>query len=147
MAMGFTRILCPVDFSDQARVAVRTAAALVGAAGTLTLFHAVQLPSYVFFQGMLGLPSTPRDLEAEVDRKLGEWRAFALDAGAGRVEAKHAMGAAWLEIVNFAKMGAFDLIVVGTHGRKGIGHAILGSVAEKVVRHATCPVLVAREHE
>jgi nucleotide-binding universal stress UspA family protein len=47
-------------------------------------------------------------------------------------------------IVDFAKTGAFDLIVMGTHGRTGMAHALLGSVAERVVRMAPCSVLTTR---
>ena len=50
-------------------------------------------------------------------------------------------------IVEFAKGGAYDLVVMGTHGRTGISHALLGSVAEKVVRRAPCPVLTVRTSE
>jgi nucleotide-binding universal stress UspA family protein len=46
--------------------------------------------------------------------------------------------------VDVAKSGAYDLIVIGTHGRTGLSHALIGSVAERVVRHAPCPVLSVR---
>jgi nucleotide-binding universal stress UspA family protein len=56
-------------------------------------------------------------------------------------------GDAWHEIVKLAEEGQFDLIVMGTHGRTGIKHALMGSVAEKVLRKATCPVLTVRAAE
>ena len=62
-----------------------------------------------------------------------------------------ACGAAgpWAEIVRYAKEGGLDLIIVGTHGRGMLGHLLMGSVAEKVVRMAPCPVLTVRhpQHE
>jgi glycine betaine transporter len=51
------------------------------------------------------------------------------------------------EIVTLAQEESFDLIVIGTHGRTGIQHALLGSVAEKIVRRAHCPVLTVRSRE
>ena len=56
-------------------------------------------------------------------------------------------GAPTEEIVNAAKKLPADIIVISTHGRGGLKHVLLGSVAERVVRHAPCPVLVVREHE
>jgi nucleotide-binding universal stress UspA family protein len=53
-------------------------------------------------------------------------------------------GAAWREIDAFARERQVDLIVVGSHGRRGLPRALLGSVAEKIVRTAACPVLVVR---
>ena len=59
------------------------------------------------------------------------------------------VGSAFLEIVRYAKQNDIDLIVMGTHGRSGLPHVLLGSVTEKVVRKAPCPVLTVRhpEHE
>jgi universal stress protein A len=52
------------------------------------------------------------------------------------------MGTAWNQIVEMAKSWNADMVVIGTHGRTGLKHALLGSTAERVVRHAACPVLV-----
>ena len=57
------------------------------------------------------------------------------------------VGNAHLEIVKAAKELAADLIIVATHGRSGLAHVFLGSTAERVTRHAGCPVLVVRENE
>jgi nucleotide-binding universal stress UspA family protein len=54
-------------------------------------------------------------------------------------------GSPWDQIVEFARDKQVDLIVMGTHGRTGIGHALIGSVAERVLRRAPCPVMVIRE--
>ena len=58
-------------------------------------------------------------------------------------------GAPFLEIIRYAKENDVDLIVLGTHGRSGLAHVLLGSVAERVVRKSPCPVLTVRhpEHE
>ncbi len=66
-------------------------------------------------------------------------------AGVRRVEVKVLTGTPWHEIVEMARRDvAIDLIVLGTHGHTGLKHVLLGSVAERVVRHAPCPVLIER---
>jgi nucleotide-binding universal stress UspA family protein len=65
--------------------------------------------------------------------------------GVTDVGTRLAEGVAWHEIVETARSEECDLIVVGTHGRSGIGHVLMGSVAEKVVRKAGCPVLAVRK--
>jgi universal stress protein A len=54
-------------------------------------------------------------------------------------------GKTWVEICDAAKEENADIIVIGSHGRTGLSHVLIGSVAETVVRHASCPVLVVRE--
>jgi nucleotide-binding universal stress UspA family protein len=54
---------------------------------------------------------------------------------------------AYQEIIGAATDGNVDLIIIGTHGRSGLAHVFLGSTAERVTRHAPCPVLVVREQE
>jgi nucleotide-binding universal stress UspA family protein len=68
-------------------------------------------------------------------------------AGAGRVTTHIALGGAWHEIVQLATDLAADLVLVGTHDRHGVRRLMLGSVAERVVRKAPCPVLVVREKD
>jgi len=57
------------------------------------------------------------------------------------------LGRSWKEVVDLAKNDNYDLIILATHGYTGVKHALLGSVTEKVVRHAPCPVLVVRTDE
>jgi nucleotide-binding universal stress UspA family protein len=64
--------------------------------------------------------------------------------GVSEVHCRVGIGSPAHEIVDLAELGHFDLIVMGTHGRKGVSHAVLGSVAEKVVRRAKCAVLTVR---
>ena len=82
----------------------------------------------------------------EIERDLKERAAQCRHVG---VEAEmHVIsGAPWKEIVETAKERAMDLIILATHGHTGLKHTLLGSVAERVVRHAPCPVLVVREQE
>ncbi len=76
---------------------------------------------------------------------LEEWRHEAEGTGAKLVSTHVATGIPWHEIVEYLRADpTFDLAILGTHGRTGIKHILLGSVAERVVRHAPCAVLVVR---
>ena len=143
MARPWKKILCPVDFSDPARAAMQAAAELSAHFDAdLTLFHAYQLPGYTLPEGsVVASPKMLQDLADQAEAHLAEWREVARRRGAPRVAAAKAIGDPALEVVQLARDGAYDLVVVGTHGRTGLRHALLGSVAERVVRRAGCPVL------
>ena len=85
-----------------------------------------------------------QDLEAEIMQSMEACRARVTAAGLeGDIVVVH--GVPFHEILETAKTQKVDLIIMGTHGRTGFQHILLGSVAEKVVRLAPCPVLVARQ--
>jgi nucleotide-binding universal stress UspA family protein len=140
------KILCPVDFSAPSQEALHYAADLAQQFGAeLTLLHVYQVPGYAFPEGVvMAAPEVLADLLASIDRALAEARTEAAGRGAARVATATAQGAPWTEIVRVAAEGGHDLIVLGTHGRTGIKHALLGSVAERVIRKAPCPVLTVR---
>jgi nucleotide-binding universal stress UspA family protein len=140
------RILCPIDFSDASRAALEMAADLARQHGaTLTLFHAYPVPGYTFPDGSFVASSKMlEELAEQARRHLEEWKGIATSLGLAAVEAATAVGEPAYEIVAFAKEKAIDLVVVGTHGRTGLTHALMGSVAERVVRKAPCPVLTVR---
>jgi nucleotide-binding universal stress UspA family protein len=83
----------------------------------------------------------------EARELLDRWAEKAKGACAARVSGHVAMGTPWREIVQMATHLHADLVLVGTHGRKGLARLVLGSVAETVVRKALCPVLVVRKKE
>lgn len=143
------KILCPVDFSESSQYALRYAIDLARQFDAqLTLLHVVEvpfLPSYA----MAGVPdlSLPLEqieegaregLQELVERCRGKWP---------KVEGELRTGTAFVEIIGYAKETETDMIVMGTHGRTGLSHIIIGSVAEKVVRKAPCPVLSIRHPE
>lgn len=140
------KILCPIDFSDASRVALETASDLASRQGaSLTLFHAYPVPGYTFPDGSFVASSKMlEELAEQANRHLEEWRELATKAGAASVTAATAVGEPAHEIVSFAEAQGMDLVVVGTHGRTGLTHALMGSVAERVVRKAPCPVLTVR---
>jgi universal stress protein A len=145
----FKKILCAVDFSDPSREALRAAAELARTSqATLILIHVWQAPLWMTDYG-IQLPSDAL-LEARgaEESKLASWKAEAHELGAGDVTTRLVRGVPWDEIVSAARDDqAIDLIVVGTHGRTGVRRALIGSVAERVVRHAPCTVMVVGSRE
>lgn len=141
--LEFRRILCPVDFSAASTGALRAAVALARRFdASLTLLHVAVVPGSTIPEAMLATPpELATDLSAPETRPLLEWKAMAERLGAPRVQAYRSVGRPAQEILALARRDAFDLLVIGTHGRTGVGHLLLGSVAEEVVRQAPCPVL------
>jgi universal stress protein A len=138
-------ILVPFDFSEGAKLALQHAIAYARQfKGRVTLLHVVHLP----FRGIGFGPGEDAGMEARLCRDMRR-QVVALAAritragvpAAGLVQA----GYPGLEISDLARRELFDLVIMGTHGRTGLKHVLLGSVAERVVRHAPCPVLVVRE--
>jgi nucleotide-binding universal stress UspA family protein len=140
------RICCPIDFSDTARAAMEVAVDLAKRFGAeLLLLHAYPIPGYTFPDGsVVASPKMLEELAEQAERHLGEWKRDAEALGAPRVTIAKASGEPATEVVSFAAEQGIDLLVMGTHGRTGFTHALLGSVAERVVRRATCPVLTVR---
>jgi nucleotide-binding universal stress UspA family protein len=141
------RLFCPVDFSDASRAAMEVAADLARRSGAeLFLLHAYPVPGYTFPDGsVVASPKMMQELADQAKRHLEEWRAEAERlVGAPRVTADTAIGEPAAEILALAKARGADLVVMGTHGRTGLEHALMGSIAERVVRRAHCPVLTVR---
>jgi nucleotide-binding universal stress UspA family protein len=137
------KILVPTDFSDHAGQAIKYVSELAKRFGSeLHLLNVVQpLTTHVSYGGpipdVLLHPEQPALDELE---RLSEPDLEHLS----RVERCVRTGPPFLEIVRYAKDQDIDLIVMGTHGRTGLVHALIGSVAEKVVRKSPCPVLTVR---
>jgi nucleotide-binding universal stress UspA family protein len=145
----FKKILVPTDFSQHAAEALSAAADLAGRYdAAITIVHAYEPLAYTLADGYMMLsPQQHADVLTEFSKSLAVAKSSALAAGARAVETEQLQGVAASEIVERARSGGFDLIVMGTHGRKGISHAVLGSIAERVLRHAPCPVLVVKAAE
>jgi nucleotide-binding universal stress UspA family protein len=140
------RICCPIDFSDASRAAMEMAADLSRRFGAdLVLLHAYPVPGYTFPDGsVVASPKMLQDLAEGAQRHLEEWRGEAERLGAPRVATAKSAGDAAKEIVSFARDEGVDLLVLGTHGRSGLEHALMGSITERVLRKAHCPVLTVR---
>jgi nucleotide-binding universal stress UspA family protein len=135
---GFTHILHPTDFSESSELACAKAVELAKQCGAkLTILHAYANPALV--EGAWPIP----DPGPELNEALS---AVASDEPTVAIERVLRVGTAAEEIVEYARWHDCDLIVMGTHGRTGLWHLLMGSVAEKVIRFAKCPVMVISQH-
>ncbi len=141
------RILVPIDFSDFAEDALRHArefAQLYGA--QVDLLHVIEenLHPAFYVGGVRSIYDVQPDIENKVrDRLHAAWEA--VDAGTGTPAEMHVVdGRAARAITQFAQRNQSDLLVMSTHGLTGLEHFLMGSVAEKVVRHVTAPVLTVK---
>jgi nucleotide-binding universal stress UspA family protein len=143
--MTVHHILVPVDFSAYAEQALDSAIALAQQLqARVTLLHVIQPPTVVNVEGGLWPSSTfLQELEAAITGDMEEYLARVTAAGLeGEIAVGH--GVPFQQILDTAKARQVDLIILGTHGRTGVAHVLLGSVAEKVARLAPCPVMIAR---
>jgi glycine betaine transporter len=149
MDLTISRILVPVDFSAYSERALEYAIALAGRLGaSLHLLHVVEDPIATgVWGGETVLPNLTELREELVDgaeRQLVTYREAAERAGVPVVSTAQ-VGLPAISIVDHATSLGVDLIVMGTHGRTGMAHLVMGSVAERVLRQAPCPVLTIRE--
>jgi nucleotide-binding universal stress UspA family protein len=149
MTEAITRILVPVDFSSHSDRAFRYALRLASRFGaSAELLHVVDNPLVSgTWTGEIYVPNLPEMLDTmlhEADKQLAALKSAAAGERVS-VETRVLTGRPAHEIVAHARTGAFDLIVMGTHGRTGFSLLLLGSVAERVVRTARCPVLTVRD--
>jgi nucleotide-binding universal stress UspA family protein len=146
----FTHLFVATDFSDGSNAAVDAAAALARESGArVTLFHAFD-PDPLIPPGAIPNPAEYRDkivkeMDAAVHKALEELKATKL-AGVANIDCVVGQeSSAAQAICEAAKAAGADLIVISTHGRSGLAHLLIGSVAERVIRHAHCAVLAVRE--
>ena len=140
------KILVPVDFSEHSQKALRYALAFATQFGAeVTLVHIVE--QMVYPGDWMYPPLAVTDFATEKREQMID-RLRSLDAGSG-VKTHHIvrLGRAWQEVIEIARETTADLIILATHGYTGLKHVLLGSVAEKIVRHAPCPVLSVRPDE
>jgi len=148
MTRGFTRILVPTDFSPPSDAALATARMLATRfGGSIHLVHVIEDPytSVAFATEVYGYmpPGVKETWEREAKIHLDGLLTDA-DRAKFRATTEVLFGSSAAAIVENARENDTDVIVMGTHGRGGVAHLLLGSVAERVVRTAECPVLTVR---
>jgi nucleotide-binding universal stress UspA family protein len=148
MGPTITRILVPTDFSVHSEAAVRYATDLADHLGaTVSLLHVLDDP---FVSGAWPVEAFAADAAgflqelADDGRKRLAALVAALRERGIAADAEVITGSPSTAIVEQALQGHYDLIVMGTHGRTGLSHAVIGSVAERVQRKARCPVLTVK---
>lgn len=140
------KILVPVDFSEHSTKALKYAIAFAEQFGAeLVVVHIVEQMMYPgdWMYPPIAVTEWAGEKREQVLGKLAELTASA------KVKTEHMVriGRAWQEIGEIAIEKECDLVVIATHGYTGLKHVLLGSVAEKVIRHAHCPVLTVRADE
>ncbi|HLI82213.1 MAG TPA: universal stress protein [Candidatus Binataceae bacterium] len=143
MALTFKKILCPIDFDENSIGALDAAAAIARQSdATLEVLHVVPIviqpggsPIYVDVYSAEEQSSKAKLIE------LAKWHLAEV-----KFELRTTVGQPAASILHAQKNLSADLIVMATHGRHGFAHLFLGSVAERVVREAECPVLTIRGH-
>ena len=143
----FYRIVVPTDFSSCAEEAWRLAQGLAAALGSELVLAHVLVETPLFEEGPFTMERTIRVYEATrkwAEESIEHWASAAHGKGL-KVRTVLRTGVPYREIVALATDERADLVLLGTHGRGGLDRALLGSVADRVVRLAPCPVLTVRE--
>jgi len=141
--ISLKRILVPTDFSDYSKQAIAYACELARRfAAELQLLHVATPPALPM--PYVGTVSDQTFHPEETAKKALEELDDPEFDQVSRIDRVVRVGTPFVEIVRYAKENDIDLIVMGTHGRTGLVHALIGSVAERVVRKAPCPVLTVR---
>jgi nucleotide-binding universal stress UspA family protein len=143
----FRKLLVPIDFSPHSQEALRVACSLAKAFDApITLLHVFSAPVYPMPEGaFVTLPAAYAELIAATRQRLEVMTSkVKSEHETIKIDATTIEGVPFREIIAFARKHGHDLVVMGTHGRTGLKHVFLGSVAEKVVRKAPCAVLTVR---
>lgn len=145
---GIKRVVTPIDFSDNSALIAESAAYMAGKFGaSLHLVFVVQnFEDYSgFFVPQMSMPTLEGELVSGAEEKMAEFCENLKDSfnksGVEKIENKVLMGDVGERIVEYAAGADADLIIMGTHGYKGLEKIMFGSVADKVVRSAACPVM------
>jgi nucleotide-binding universal stress UspA family protein len=141
LIMKAKKILCPVDFSPCSNVAFKHAVELARCSGAMLVLAHVAAPPPTYISGFAGYGALP-PYDPEPDARLEKLESP--DARV-KVERVHLVGIEGEAVVKYAEQAGCDMIVMGTHGYGGITKFLLGSVAEYVMRHAKCPVVMIKD--
>jgi nucleotide-binding universal stress UspA family protein len=146
-AVTIKKILVPTDFSPGSGKALKYAAALAAQFdAAITLLHIAEVGSMGYEHGAADFPRMEAQLRVAAEKEIADCLkgdiAVGIKVGRGR---PFGGKRAYHEIVETARKQRTDLIVISTHGLSGLDRLIMGSTAERVVRHARCPVLVVRD--
>lgn len=142
-------ILVPVDFSRHSSKALAYAMAFADQfRASIVLLHVVE--PMVYPENYVTVPSVTDDINGSLitaaEERLAELRE-SIGPVDVQITAKTRLGRPYVEIAEAAQEMRADLVILATHGHTGLKHVLLGSTAERVVRHAPCPVLTVRDPE
>jgi universal stress protein A len=145
-AFTVRNILVPTDFTECSLKALSYALSFAKQFGAeILLMHVVESVPVMTQDAMLESSMLSVAQHEESEKRLRQWQLEGLTEAT--INTVTYDGVPWQKVVEIAKEKNVDLIVAGTGGRGGLARALLGSTAERIVRHAPCPVLVVRERE
>jgi nucleotide-binding universal stress UspA family protein len=142
----FHRIVTPTDFSDCAQAAWALTQQVASAMASEVVLVHVFVEPHLYGESLLNVDHTARTIEEGrkwVAGELERWATAARDKGLA-VRTQILTGSPYQKVVDLAAEERADLVIMGTHGRGGVSRALLGSVADRVIRFAPCPVLIVR---
>ncbi|MGA1864155.1 MAG: universal stress protein [bacterium] len=145
--LSIKKILLPTDGSDYSFEALRYVSSFARQFNiTVYIMTVIEIHHSIYdvYADEITLDLQESKIATLVNKRLDETELKAKDLGINEIVKITKFGSPYQEIVNVANEKAVDLIVMGTHGRSGIAHFLIGSVTEKVIRTAPCPVLVVR---
>jgi len=147
----YQNLLVPIDFSEHSKKTIGYATQLAALTGArIKILHVFQIPDYpaAFYQGLyvehervkIHVDAASREAKAQLALVAEQIWAKGLEA-----QSKLRLGNPYEEIVDEAKEMGADLIVIGSHGSRGLERLLLGSTAERVVQYSPCAVLIVKD--
>lgn len=144
----FKEILLPTDGSQGVEEAINCAVSIARKYDArIHVLHVVESPSLKEYGAFFALPEMMKELRQAGTEIVSKTVQFAHDSGFDNISSDLADGYPGEEIIRYMKEHQIDLIVMGTHGRRGINRVVLGSIAEEIVRRSEVPVLTIRMSE
>jgi universal stress protein A len=145
----FNKILCPYDFSDYADEALAYAIKLSDAHTVISLLNIIQIPYLNDPYGFAYFDYKADELKSTTQKAM-EDKVMVLRTKYPNTNIEYLIETdndPSTKILEIQKNNDFDLVVIGSHGRKGLGRLLMGSIAESILREATCPVLIIKKHK
>ena len=145
--LSIKKILIPIDGSDSSMEALRYASSFASEFNITIYLMTVIEPNYGMYDAyaeQIIFAQRETEIMTVVNERLEETEKKAAKMGIKNIITATRVGSPYEKIIEFAEEEEIDLIVMGTHGRSGIAHFLIGSVTEKVIRTSPCPVLVIR---
>ena len=147
--LSIKKILIPIDGSDSSMEAIRYASSFASEFNITVYLMTVIEPHHGMYDAyaeQIILAQRESEIIAVVNERLEQTKKKATEMGIQNIITITRVGTPYGKIIEIAEEEEIDLIVMGTHGRSGIAHFLIGSVTEKVIRTSPCPVLVIRPH-
>ncbi|MBZ0108571.1 MAG: universal stress protein [Candidatus Scalindua rubra] len=144
--INLKKILCPIDYSEYSKEALKYAVSLaIKDKAKLYLLHVIDLRAFEDNFNVIRPTQITNEIIKHHKSRLLDFIPEKI-RNELKVEVLVVQGIPFAGIIEISKKKKIDMIVMGSHGRTGITHILLGSVAEKVTRKAPCPVLIVKQH-